>query len=470
MRTRTFYRQSSAISSLPVVAIIGRPNVGKSTIFNAMVGHRYAITAKTAGVTRDALYCAMRYGTKQFAVVDTGGIEHDSRDDMARIVTSRAEQVIRDADVALFVVEVGGLVGADMEIATSIRRYAERVICVVNKVDNPSREEQVDEFYRLGFKRVIAISATHRKNIDALKQAIDNVVNSRGILQDGSVQRNNEGIVDNDIQSDADSGRCIVSIIGRPNSGKSTLINCLSGRHIALVSAVAGTTRDTLRTEVTLKHDATDLSVRLIDTAGQRRRSNVDNNIEAYSALRAREAVASSDIVILVIDILEGLTTQDKKIAEQAITAGVGLIFAFNKIDLAQSTSQSVPKIVDYLRHAFPHLGFAPVIPISAQQGIGMEQLTACVHRIWGQLNTRIATGALNRFAHHIVSHARIGKHRLRYATQYSINPLEFVFFFNSINHIPAHLKGYIANSIRKEFNCNEAPLIIHFRERSGKK
>ena len=468
---KTIYRDIELnTNTLPLAAIIGRPNVGKSTLFNALIGKRYAITSPTPGVTRDALILPWCYGGTDVLLADTGGM-HDG-DEMTTLVVARAHEIIARAQVLLLIVDVSGLVSEDIEIADLLRPHAHKVIVVVNKVDNEKRALQQNDFYGLGFPKLIAVSAAHRRNFGALGRAVGAMIADAPTAAPAA-----EADADPDTDPPDPLGppvmrrpECTVAIIGKPNCGKSTLINQLSGSDVSLVTDIAGTTRDTVMTGHTITVGDSTLDLRMLDTAGQRRRSREMEDVEFYSVRRAQEAVDSSNIVLLVVDITEGLTTQDKKIADRAAERGCGIIFVLNKIDLVQKAGIAVSDAEDVLRARFPHLAFVPLVSISAHTGEGVPELLETVGTLWERLNRRVPTAALNRFMLPLTDGLRIRRLKLRYVTQSGTNPLEFIFFVNSVQYIPRNLKSFYSNTLRQEFDYTGTPLLLHFREGSSRR
>lgn len=440
---------TSSRDQLPLIALVGRPNVGKSTLFNRILGKRKAITDPTPGVTRDPVSGIWYLDEKPLLLVDTGGFKIE-REGLDGQVTEKSLEVVRKADLILFIVDVEEITAEDEAFVEALRPYSEKVILVVNKVDNEKREMAVWNFHNLGFPRVMGVSAAHGRNIGELEEEIENSID---------MEFHHDFIESHDIR---------IAILGKPNTGKSTLTNYLTDSGSSIVSDIPGTTRDVI--EGAFHYRDTHFSV--MDTAGIRRKRKVEENIEYYSVNRAIKSIEHSDIVFLLIDSLEGVTDQDKKIAAQIVKHGKGVILVLNKWDLLEDVPNQLQAMEDRVRFVFPILEFAPIVPLSALKGEGVDTLLDTALKIQKQLLMRVDTGKLNkRFSEWIEyleppRHSK-GRFRVRYITQVSAAPVRFVLFINRKKGFPASYVQYLKNRIRKEFGFTSVPVDIELRERS---
>ena len=389
---------SAEMQQLPSVVIAGRPNVGKSTLYNCLLNRRYAITGREAGVTRDCLTAICHWKSRMLRISDTGG-QLEKPNGIEALVSKRAGEASRQADIILLVTENGGLTPADLEIIAQLRKSSAIILSVINKCDRQTLADPCAELYQQGLMRVVRVSAAQRRNIEQLKEAIIDLLPPA--LQPQS-------------QLSATAPLYTVAIIGRPNSGKSTLANCLAGSDISLVSDEAGTTRDVVQGWRRSPGNM-GLAMSIVDTAGLRRPSRVRDPIEFYSTRRAMQAIKESDISILLLDATERLSAQDKRIAQYATSLGRGLIIAANKIDCVPTQS-----LLQSLRNALPHLSFVPLMMISALQGDGIAALLSQVEKLWRQLNRRLTTATLNRHCARLLDSISFGKAppTVRYITQ----------------------------------------------------
>ena len=341
---------------------MGRPNVGKSTLFNRLYGRRRAITDPTPGVTRDAIEEDCSLAGIPITLVDTGGVKAEFSDVFDGLVANRSLSSLENADLILFLLENGELTGEDELLVDALRSRADRVILVVNKADTPEKEYQAAEFYSLGLGTPIPVSAAHGRNMDILAETVrERLEKIRSKISAG-----NETEERNEADSDI-----VIALVGKPNAGKSTLTNRILGSDVSLVSDIAGTTRDTVTGAVEYKG----YRLRIIDTAGMRRRSKVAENVEYYSVNRAVKAIFEADVTILLIDSDEGLTEQDKKITAQAVKKGRTVVMALNKWDEKKPEKAKLKKAVERIRFLFPVLEWAPIVPISALEGYGVPKL-----------------------------------------------------------------------------------------------
>jgi len=445
----------------PRVVIAGRPNVGKSTLFNRLYGRRRAITDPTPGVTRDAIeeYCSIAGIPVQ--LVDTGGVKAEYEDSFDDIVAERSISSLQSADLILFLVALGELTAEDQLLVDELRNKSERVILVVNKVDTPEKDYQASEFYSLGLGDPIPVSAAHGRNMDGLAEIVREkleLVVDQLIYEDGETDGSDEGPSD-----------LILALVGKPNVGKSTLANRLSGEEYSLVSDIAGTTRDTVIGSA--EHKGRRLKI--VDTAGIRRKARVAENVEYYSVNRAIRAMFEADVTLLLIDADEGLSDQDKKITAQAVKKGRTVIMALNKWDEKVPDKVKLKKAVDKIRFQFPVLEWAPVTPISALKGYGIPDLLDVILKADRQQSRRVDTSELNRAVSEWVDltppPTRKGRpYKVRYVTQVSIKPVRFVAFVNRKTGFPDSYRRFLVNQIRREFGFNLVPVELELTE--GKK
>ena len=429
----------------PTVAIIGSPNVGKSTLFNRLIGRRRSITDATPGVTRDAVEAVVRIGDRECLLVDTGGFSLVEDDAFAPQVARRSLEVAERADVIVMVLDVARLNADDREFIERLRPMQDRIVLAVNKVDADSREADAWNLLSLGFSRVVSISAAHGRNIDRLREEILAVLPPPGtaaIRQAPAIR---------------------LSIMGKPNTGKSTLLNRLLGEERALVTDVPGTTRDVVEGQFRYR----DRTIAVVDTAGIRRKGKVRDSVEYYSVNRAIGTIRDSEVILLVVDAVEGLADQDKKIAQLAVREGRGVVLVLNKWDLMSDVQNRLTAVVDRIRFQFPVLDFAPVMAISAERGSGVEQLLAKVVGVHEQLNRRVATPRLNQaLTRWTAENPPSGRHnvKLRYATQTSSNPLKFCFFANRSEGLPEAYTRYLVGKLRESFGLDSVPIAVSIR------
>lgn len=434
----------------PIVAIVGRPNVGKSTLFNRIVGERVAIVEDKPGITRDRLFSHAEWNGKSFSIIDTGGIEI-SEDEIMVSVRAQAELAIEEADVILFMTDVkAGLTASDQEVADLLYRSNKPVILVVNKVDNKYREEGIYDFYSLGFGTPFPVSGSHGTGI--------------GDLMDELVQRLPELPVEED---EEDVIR--VSLIGRPNVGKSSLVNALLGEERVIVSDVAGTTRDAIDTPF----EKDGQRYILVDTAGMRKRGKVYEAAEKYSVMRAMRAIERSDVVLIVIDAHHGIVEQDKHIAGYAHEAGKASIFVVNKWDKIEKDDKTMHHFINKVRDEFQFMTYAPVLFTSALTKRRLNKILPTVQLVADQHAMRVQTHVLNDIIADAVAMnpppTDKGKRlRINYVTQVSVRPPKFVFFVNDPNLVHFTYKRYLENKIREAFIFEGSPLLLFFRKKSS--
>ena len=441
--------------TLPVVAVVGRPNVGKSTLFNRLYGKRRSITDPTPGVTRDAIEEACTVAGKDILLVDTGGYKLERDDRFDSIVAERSVEQLERASLILLVLEAGEMTAEDEAMVEMVRSYTERLIIVINKVDTPEKESLVWEFYSLGFDHVIGVSASHNRNISELKETMVKRLNE--LAREGKERA--------EIMPDL-----TIAILGKPNAGKSTLLNWFLKDDRALVSPIAGTTRDIIDGFFSYKGKG----VRVIDTAGIRRKKMVKENVEYYSVNRALKTIEEADVVVLLMDSLEGLTEQDKKITAQIVKKGTGVVMALNKIDELKGDKEKIEALEDRVRFLFPILAFAPLVNISAKNGTNLDKLLAAVLAVQKQMNQRINTAQLNEALREWVDYNPLpyvsGKAlRVKYLTQVDTAPPHFLLFVNRKDIFPEFYTRYVQNQIRKEFNFSSVPIEMELKQSAKK-
>jgi GTP-binding protein len=515
--------------ALPVVAIVGRPNVGKSTLFNRVVGHRTAIVEDRARTTRDRLYGDAEWNGRRFVVVDTGGLELDPDDPIEARVQEQARLAIAEADVIVFVVDAAtGMTPSDEEAAELLRRATAPVIVAVNKADNEKRELEGMEFHAFGWEDTFAISAAHGRGtgdlLDALVWALppeseqevarkardveaeawaDEVAAGRlepyivsaadaaGRDPDGDGDGEDADTADEHaaelgldeaeaarwdaaIAAEADHAPAAIAFVGRPNVGKSSLLNALLGEDRSIVSDIPGTTRDAIDTRLAWGRS----EVILIDTAGIRRRGKVASGpaAERYSTLRALSALSRADVAVLVIDAVEGLTSQDAHVAGYAIEEGKGLVIAVNKWDLvADKTDRTFDQYIEWIRNEVPFIEFAPIVSISAKTGQRVGRVLELAIDIWAERRKRVSTGELNRLLLAATERTppppvRGRRPKLFYATQAAIAPPTFVFFASDASAVHFSYRRYLENRLRETFSFDGTPIRLVFRDRASVK
>ena len=434
----------------PIVAVVGRPNVGKSTLFNVLAGERISIVKDTPGITRDRIYADVEWLNYKFTLIDTGGIEPDSKDIILSQMREQAEIAIASADVIMFLVDIKqGLVDADMHVANMLRKSGKPVVLVVNKVDNPSKQmADVYEFYNLGIGDPYAISAANRLGL--------------GEMLDAVIELFPEGA-----DTDEEDDRPKVAIVGKPNVGKSSVINKLIGENRVIVSDIAGTTRDAVDTEVTYNKK----QYVLIDTAGLRRKSKIKEELERYMIVRTVAAVERADVVVLVIDATEGVTEQDAKIAGVAHERGKGMIIAVNKWDAIEKDNKTMNEFTKKVRDTLAFMPYAEILYVSAETGQRLPKLFETIDMVMENHALRVQTGVLNEIMTEAVAMQQPptdkGKRlRLFYITQVSVKPPTFVIFVNDRELMHFSYTRYIENRIRDAFGFKGTPLHFIIRER----
>lgn len=434
----------------PVIAIVGRPNVGKSTIFNRIIGDRLAIVEDKPGITRDRLYGVAEWAGKSFSIIDTGGIEIDGEDEIMKSVRMQAELAIAEADVIIFMVDAKiGITHADEEVAQMLYRSKKPIVLAVNKVDNEGRQDEVYEFYSLGFGEPIAISGSHGIGIGDLLEA------ATELLPEPKDDEYDDDVIK-------------VALIGRPNVGKSSLVNALLGEERVIVSNIAGTTRDAIDTPFEVDGQ----KYVLIDTAGMRKRGKVYENTEKYSVMRAMKAIERADVALIVINGEEGIIDQDKHIAGYAHEAGKASIFVVNKWDAVEKDEKTMQNFTASIRDEFLFMTYAPIEYLSATTKLRLHKLIPVINYVSEQHALRIATHLLNDVVSDAVSMNPTptdkGKRlRINYVTQVATKPPTIVCFVNHPELMHFSYARYLENKIRAAFNFEGTPVRIFSRKKS---
>lgn len=439
----------------PVVAIVGRPNVGKSTLFNKLIGSRLSIVDDTPGVTRDRIYGDCEWLNHKFLLVDTGGIEPNTSDVILSQMRTQAEIAISTADVIILVTNIrDGVVASDYEVATMLQKSGKPIVLCVNKCDSIGEPEpEFYEFYNLGLGDPVAVSASHGHGTGDL---LDEVLKYLPECED---EEDDDEIIK-------------VAIIGKPNVGKSSLVNKISGVNRAIVSDIAGTTRDTTDTFIENEYG----KFNFIDTAGLRRKSRVDDAIEKYSIIRARMAVERANVCVIMTDAVEGFTEQDSKVAGIALEQGKACIIAVNKWDAIEKDGNTMKEYRDKLTNDFSFMSYAPIMFISAKTGQRIDKLYEMISFVHSQNSMRISTGKLNEVLAGATARVQPptdkGKRlKIYYMTQASTRPPTFVFFVNNAELFHFSYQRYLENQIRDIFGLDGTPVRFIIRERGdGKK
>lgn len=433
-----------------IVALVGRPNVGKSTLFNRLVGARVAIVADVAGTTRDRVNAETSWADRRFTLTDTGGIEAEPTPGLRVQVKEQAETAIREADVVVFLVDArDGLTADDLAVAEILRRSQKPVILVANKADNETRRQNTVEFYALGLGEPLPISAYHNIGVsDLMDQVIERLPPAPPEEPEKEVMK--------------------LAIVGRPNVGKSRLLNTILGEERSIVSDVPGTTRDVIDTEFVFKGEP----VVLLDTAGIRRAGSVEPGVERASVLRAMQAIERADVALLVLDASELGTAQDAHVVGYVLEAYRGLVLVVNKWDLAEKLDLDEEKATAIVRHRFRFVPWAPVVFVSALTGQGIDKLLAQAREVYQERTRRVSTSLMNTMllraaARHVPPPVKGRRLHIYYATQPAVSPPTFVFFVNDPELVHFSYKRFLENTIREAFGFAGTPLRLVFRARS---
>lgn len=439
----------------PIVAIIGRPNVGKSTFFNRVTRTRDALVDDFPGVTRDRNYGDVHWDGVDFTVVDTGGFLKEDEDDFAHLIRSQIDQAIEDADVIVLLMDgKTGISPFDTDVIQMLRNLSKPVFYAVNKIDGIEKEVNLYDFYDLGIDKIYPLSASHGYGIpDFLDDLVSEI---RRFISGPS--------------SDSDRDLVKLAVVGKPNVGKSSLINRILGEDRLLVSERPGTTRDAIDTVCRMNGK----SYLLVDTAGIRRKGRVSKRLEKFSVIKALRSLERCDVALVVMDANEGITEQDIRVAGYAYERGCGCILLLNKWDLIEKDSKTVNRFYDALRTEAKFLGFAPVITLSALTGQRVLKVFDLVDAVFSQYARRIGTGELNRIIEQAVRRTEPSLFRgqrinFYYTTQVSTKPPTFVCFVNYPNAVHFSYKRYLTNQIRAEAGFDRTPIRIHFRKRTSR-
>ncbi|EII6746112.1 TPA: ribosome biogenesis GTPase Der [Clostridioides difficile] len=438
--------------SRPVVAVVGRPNVGKSTIFNKFAGKRISIVENTPGVTRDRIFAEVEWLDKYFTLVDTGGIEPDSEDIILSQMRNQAMLAMDMSHVILFIVDgKAGITAADKEIAQLLRKTKKPVILVVNKIDSQSQFDNIYDFYELGFGTPFAVSGANSMGF--------------GDLLDEIVENFPAGL---DTEYEEDIIR--VAITGKPNAGKSSILNKILGEERVIVSPIAGTTRDAIDTYF----EKNGQKFLLIDTAGLRRKSKIYETIEKYSVIRAMSAVDRADVVLIVIDALEGVTEQDTKVAGIAHDEGKGCIFVINKWDLIEKDNKTMSNYTKDIKEKFPFMMYAPIVFVSAKTNQRMNKILDTVEYVSNEHSKRISTSALNEVIGEAVMlnqppSDKGRRLKIYYGTQTDIRPPKITLFINDKDLTHFSYQRYLENKIRENFGFEGTSIKFEYRQKNKK-
>jgi GTP-binding protein len=461
---------------LPVVAIVGRPNVGKSTLFNRLVGERVAIVEDRARTTRDRLYDIAEWNGRRFIVVDTGGLEAKPGDEIEERVQDQARLAITEADVIVLVVDaMAGLTPADKEAVDLLRAARAPVVVAANKADNQQLELEAAEFHQLGWEDTFAISALHGRGTGDLLDALVWALPPESEAERERKRREDleaDAVMGGEVEAAAfafDDKPARVAIVGRPNVGKSSLLNALMGEQRAIVSDIPGTTRDAIDTTL----EWAGRTVRLIDTAGVRRRGKVASGpaAERFATIRAIKAITRADVAVLVIDAGDGLTAQDLHVAGSVVEEGAGLVLAVNKWDVVEKDAHTFDEYADRIRQAAPFVEYAPIVSISAKTGQRVERVLEAALEIAAERRRRVPTAALNALLREAAFRqpppaSGNRRPRLYYVTQVAIEPPTFVFFASDAASVHFSYRRYLENRIRAAFGFAGTPIRLVFRER----
>jgi GTP-binding protein len=439
-------------SNLPLIVIAGRPNVGKSTLFNRLLHKRRAITDPTPGVTRDPITETAFINGKPVCIMDTGGFKLD-RDTgtmeavMDELVVEKTLSALKKADKILLLLEAGTITGEDEEFISMLRPYWNKVLAAVNKCEGGKDEHAAWDFMSFGFKNILCISAEHGDHIDELSESLINNLDFSKVT---------EGPEKKSIH---------IAILGKPNTGKSTLSNRLTHSDSSIVSDYAGTTRDVVEGEFSYK----DINFQVLDTAGIRRKAKVTENIEYYSVNRAIKTLDEADIVFLMIDAQEGLTEQDKKICALAHKRGRGIIFILNKWDTQEQDKKTAKKAEDNIRIMFGHMNYAPIVEISAKEGTGIKNLLNTTLDVYTQLTRKTDTSVLNNALKDWVQAyappaSRTAHFKIRYMVQTEVNPVSFLLFATRPEVVPQSYLSYLKNKIRTDLGYDKIPVVLELK------
>lgn len=437
------------------VVIIGRPNVGKSTLFNRLVGKRRAITDPTPGVTRDPITERWILCGHAVDLTDSGGVKLDL-EGFDELVSKKSLSLLDGADAIIFLLDCTEVTPEDHMLMKELRPYTDKIVLTVNKIDDVTREDLIWNYFSYGYQRIVGISSAHGLGIDTLEETLL-----------GMLDLEDETDSAEELNADFETDSLKLAVLGKPNTGKSTLTNLLTGLDLSIVSPIAGTTRDVVKGGFHYKGK----EFTILDTAGIRRKTKVEEDVEYYSVNRAIKTIDEADVVLLVVDSVEGLADQDKKIANLIVRRGKGVVLVLNKTDLLKGMANEMQAIEDRVRFQFPILNFAPIQFISAANGTNISQMLDTVLKVYNQLGKRIDTAVLNDALKawgeaYQPPRGTEGHYKVYYGTQVSVHPVRFLFFINRKKDFPQVYVQYLKNCIRKDLGFSLVPIEINLRER----
>jgi GTP-binding protein len=453
-------------SPYPVISIVGRPNVGKSSLFNRIIGYRKAITEDSPGVTRDRNYGEFDLFGRKLLLIDTGGFQSSPEDLLSPLVMRQIDTSVEESSVILFVLDgKDGLLPGDVEIAATLRRNGKPVLFVVNKIDSLKRESEMVDFHRLGVETFYGVSATHGLGVGELLDGILEVLEAQGEEgPDATAQGEDEGLRDG--TEAAEERLAKIAIVGKPNTGKSSIMNRILGAERMIVSDIPGTTRDAIDSRITFQGR----DILLIDTAGLRRKSRISRKVEEYSVSSALRSIERADVVNLVIDASEGVTHQDAAIAYTVTERGRGLCIVINKWDLTQG-AVTEKQYREGVLEKVPHASYCPVVFVSARTGKNIEKILREDARISLEREKRIETPKLNRVlkeltARHSLSHVHGKEPKIYYIHQVQASPPTFLLFSNFPELVPEHYRRYLENALREKYGFAGTPIRLIFKKK----
>lgn len=460
--------EKNGTDSLPTIAIVGRPNVGKSSLFNAFIGRRVSIVHEMPGVTRDRVVAPLARGRRRFQLIDTGGLgmlSGESRrvDVWDSRIAQQVDVAIEDADVLILVANAqDGVVNLDEEVARRVRASGKPVLFAANKCDNPALVEQSVEFMKLGFPEVFPVSCLHRSGVETLLEAAIGRLPELN-HEDGDAPEVEEG-----------ARKLNIAVVGRPNVGKSSLVNALLGEERVMVSDVAGTTRDAIDVDFMLRFRGAEHPATLVDTAGLRKQAKVDTVVEYFSVMRAKSAIDRADLVLFVLEASpDGVTAQDRRIAGLIQQSGRGCVLVANKYDVCREECK-MKRLEAELRRSMPGMNYAPLVFVSAKEHWNLDVLLDCIAEVMEQLELKIPTGVLNRvimdaFESHTPPVTGAAPLKLFYASMVGMAPPRILLFVNNPKYCAENYLAFLKNTVREAFDLSGVPIVIELRERPKK-